>query len=119
VFMRPFGCPVTTLNILDHLGKFDGKADEGFLVVYYNTNDDATFEVKDPEFKFKEPESVVHVSPRSSTKSKKHDDKTKREAKGKTPVDTPVPAVRQISTHSTNTFSAAGPSNNVVSPTLG
>nr|GFD13998.1 hypothetical protein [Tanacetum cinerariifolium] len=66
-----------------------------------------------------EPESVVHVSPRSSTKSKKHDDKTKREAKGKTPVDTPVPAVRQISTHSTNTFSAAGPSNNVVSPTLG
>nr|GEW22338.1 putative ribonuclease H-like domain-containing protein [Tanacetum cinerariifolium] len=118
-FMRPFGCPVTTLNTLDHLGKFDGKADEGFLVVYYNTNDDATFEVKDPEFKFKEPESAVHVSPRSSTKSKKHDDKTKREAKGKTPVDTPVSAVRQISTHSTNTFSAAGPSNNVVSPTLG
>ncbi|GKC13308.1 putative ribonuclease H-like domain-containing protein [Tanacetum coccineum] len=31
-FMRPFGCPVTILNTLDHLGKFDGKADEGFLV---------------------------------------------------------------------------------------
>ncbi|GKA33088.1 putative ribonuclease H-like domain-containing protein [Tanacetum coccineum] len=31
-FIRPFGCPVTILNILDHLGKFDGKADEGFLV---------------------------------------------------------------------------------------
>ncbi|GJT19101.1 hypothetical protein Tco_0877807 [Tanacetum coccineum] len=30
--MRPFGCPVTFLNTLDHLGKFDGKADEGFLV---------------------------------------------------------------------------------------
>ncbi|GJX14855.1 putative ribonuclease H-like domain-containing protein [Tanacetum coccineum] len=28
-FMRPFGCPVTILNIIDHLGKFDGKADEG------------------------------------------------------------------------------------------
>ncbi|GJV93210.1 putative ribonuclease H-like domain-containing protein [Tanacetum coccineum] len=28
-FMRPFGCPVTILNTLDPLGKFDRKADEG------------------------------------------------------------------------------------------
>ncbi|GJW91307.1 retrovirus-related pol polyprotein from transposon TNT 1-94 [Tanacetum coccineum] len=27
--MRPFRCPVTILNTLDPLGKFDGKADEG------------------------------------------------------------------------------------------
>ncbi|GJZ78629.1 putative ribonuclease H-like domain-containing protein [Tanacetum coccineum] len=33
-FMRPFGCPVTVLNTLDPLGKFDGKAEEGFLVGY-------------------------------------------------------------------------------------
>nr|GEX78993.1 hypothetical protein [Tanacetum cinerariifolium] len=33
-FMRPFRCPVTILNTLDPLGKFDGKADEGFLVGY-------------------------------------------------------------------------------------
>ncbi|GJW62084.1 putative ribonuclease H-like domain-containing protein [Tanacetum coccineum] len=33
-FMRPFGCPVTILNTLNHLGKFDGKADEKFLVGY-------------------------------------------------------------------------------------
>nr|GEX73656.1 ribonuclease H-like domain-containing protein [Tanacetum cinerariifolium] len=33
-FMRPFGCPVTILNTKDHLGKFDGKADEGFFVGY-------------------------------------------------------------------------------------
>ncbi|GKF89258.1 hypothetical protein Tco_0263221, partial [Tanacetum coccineum] len=26
--MRPFRCPVTILNTIDHLGKFDGKADE-------------------------------------------------------------------------------------------
>nr|GEX30674.1 retrovirus-related Pol polyprotein from transposon TNT 1-94 [Tanacetum cinerariifolium] len=32
--MRPFGCPITSLNTLDHLGKFDGKADEGFVVGY-------------------------------------------------------------------------------------
>ncbi|GJZ59098.1 retrovirus-related pol polyprotein from transposon TNT 1-94 [Tanacetum coccineum] len=33
-FMRPFGYPVTILNTIDHLGKFDGKADEGFFVGY-------------------------------------------------------------------------------------
>ncbi|GJV50400.1 ribonuclease H-like domain-containing protein [Tanacetum coccineum] len=32
--MRPFGCSVTILNTIDHLGKFDGKADEGFFVGY-------------------------------------------------------------------------------------
>ncbi|GKC33189.1 retrovirus-related pol polyprotein from transposon TNT 1-94 [Tanacetum coccineum] len=30
----PFGCLVTILNTIDHLGKFDGKADEGFFVGY-------------------------------------------------------------------------------------
>ncbi|GJR18730.1 putative ribonuclease H-like domain-containing protein [Tanacetum coccineum] len=34
-FMKPFGCPVTILNTRDHLGKFDGKANEGFFVRYY------------------------------------------------------------------------------------
>nr|GEU73765.1 hypothetical protein [Tanacetum cinerariifolium] len=33
-FMKPFWCLVTILNTLDHLGKFDGKADEGFFVGY-------------------------------------------------------------------------------------
>ncbi|GKA07135.1 putative ribonuclease H-like domain-containing protein [Tanacetum coccineum] len=38
-FMRPFGCPVTILNTIDHLGKFDGKADEVslFSEEYINT----------------------------------------------------------------------------------
>nr|GEU47129.1 hypothetical protein [Tanacetum cinerariifolium] len=100
-----------------------------------NTNDDVTFEVK-------EPESEVHVSPSSSAKTKKHDDKTTREAKGKSHVElsigvrnlseefedfssnstnevnaasTPVPAVEPNSSNSTNTFIAAGPYNTVVS----
>nr|GEV49400.1 putative ribonuclease H-like domain-containing protein [Tanacetum cinerariifolium] len=34
-FMRPFGCPVTILNTLDPLGKFEGKVDKGFLVGYF------------------------------------------------------------------------------------
>ncbi|GJV21704.1 ribonuclease H-like domain-containing protein [Tanacetum coccineum] len=33
-FMRPFVCPVTILNTIDHLGKFDSKAEEGFFVGY-------------------------------------------------------------------------------------
>ncbi|GJW56433.1 putative ribonuclease H-like domain-containing protein [Tanacetum coccineum] len=33
-FMKPFGCLVTILNTKDHLGKFDGKADEGYFVGY-------------------------------------------------------------------------------------
>ncbi|GKB47915.1 ribonuclease H-like domain-containing protein [Tanacetum coccineum] len=33
-FMRPFRCPITILNTIDHLGKFDCKADECFFVGY-------------------------------------------------------------------------------------
>nr|GFB02057.1 hypothetical protein [Tanacetum cinerariifolium] len=78
--------------------------------------------------------------------TKKHEDKTKKEAKGKSLVesstgyrnlsaefedfsnnsineinaaDSLVPAVGKISTDTTNTFSAAGPSNAAVSPTHG
>nr|GEZ29802.1 hypothetical protein [Tanacetum cinerariifolium] len=140
------------VNTAYPLGKFNGKADEGFLVGYsainltivqvfkkifdtdkageknvqqyvlfllwssgskdpQNSDDDATFEVKEPE-----PEVYVFLS--SIAKIKKHDDKTKREAKGKSHVDTLLSAVRKKSTNSTNTFSAAGPSNTAVSPTL-
>ncbi|GJU10216.1 putative ribonuclease H-like domain-containing protein [Tanacetum coccineum] len=33
--MRPFGCPVTILNTLDPIGKFNGKSNEGFFVGYF------------------------------------------------------------------------------------
>nr|GEU36085.1 ribonuclease H-like domain-containing protein [Tanacetum cinerariifolium] len=107
-----------------------------------------SFGSKDPQntdaasSKVKEHESAVHVSPSSYDKLKKHNDKTKREAKGKSPIElstgvkdfcdefeeiydnstngvnatsTPVTAVRPNSTNITNTFSVAGPFNNVVS----
>ncbi|GJS83679.1 ribonuclease H-like domain-containing protein [Tanacetum coccineum] len=48
-FMRPFGCLVTILNTLDHLGKFDGKADEGFFVGY-STNSKAFRTVSSQEY---------------------------------------------------------------------
>nr|GEZ30711.1 hypothetical protein [Tanacetum cinerariifolium] len=71
-----------------------------------NTDGDAAFDEKEPEFEGRKPESEDNVSPSSSAQSTKHDDKTKREAKGKSHVDT-------------NTFSDAGPSNAIVSPTQG
>nr|GEX76196.1 putative ribonuclease H-like domain-containing protein [Tanacetum cinerariifolium] len=52
-----------------------------------NTNGDVTFEIKEPEFEGRKPQSDVHVSPSSSVHTKKHDDKTKREDKGKSPVE--------------------------------
>nr|GEV30797.1 hypothetical protein [Tanacetum cinerariifolium] len=41
-FMGPFGYPVNILNTLDHLGKFDGKVDEGFTdrPIFLNDNED-------------------------------------------------------------------------------
>ncbi|GKF48467.1 retrovirus-related pol polyprotein from transposon TNT 1-94 [Tanacetum coccineum] len=36
-YIRPFGCHVTILNTIDHLGKFNGKLDEGFLVGLWAT----------------------------------------------------------------------------------
>nr|GEU41550.1 putative ribonuclease H-like domain-containing protein [Tanacetum cinerariifolium] len=83
-----------------------------------NTNDDVSFEVKEPMFEGKKPESEAYVSLSSCVKTKKHNDKTIKEAKGKSPVDfTPVHAVGKISTNSTNTFSADGPSNTAVNIT--
>nr|GEY79667.1 hypothetical protein [Tanacetum cinerariifolium] len=66
-----------------------------------------------------EPESEVYVSPTRSATTKKHDDTTKREAKGKSPVDTPVTAVGPNSTNNTNTFNAAAHSNTAVSLSFG
>nr|GEW37496.1 putative ribonuclease H-like domain-containing protein [Tanacetum cinerariifolium] len=182
--MRPFGCPVTILNTLDPLGKFEGKVDEGFLVGYsvnskafrvfksrtrivqetlhvnflknkpniagsgptwlfisdsltmtinyqpvtarnqsnpsagfqdefdaekageevtqqymlfpmwyfgfsnpQNKDGDATFDGKGNEVDTKKPKSAVNVSPSSSAKSGKHDDKTKKKDKGKSSVE--------------------------------
>nr|GFB54576.1 hypothetical protein [Tanacetum cinerariifolium] len=52
-----------------------------------NTDDDVVFKDKEPEFERRKPESEVYVSPSSSAQTKKHDNKTKREAKGKIHVE--------------------------------
>nr|GEV13245.1 hypothetical protein [Tanacetum cinerariifolium] len=33
-YLRPFGCHVTILNTIEHLGKFDGKSDSWFIIGY-------------------------------------------------------------------------------------
>nr|GEU88767.1 ribonuclease H-like domain-containing protein [Tanacetum cinerariifolium] len=97
-FMRPFGYHVTIFNTLDPLGE-------------------------KPEFEGRKPESEVHVSPSSSAQIKKHDDKTKREAKGKSPVESSTGYRIRVQSLKisliTTLMSAAGPSNTVVSPTHG
>nr|GEW12756.1 hypothetical protein [Tanacetum cinerariifolium] len=97
----------------------------------------------DPAFDVKKNETIVYVSPSSSDKPKKRDEKAKREAKGKSHVDlstgvrdlrdefeefsvnsttrvnaasAPVTAVGPNPTNSTNCFNASSPSDNAVSP---
>nr|GEV53199.1 hypothetical protein [Tanacetum cinerariifolium] len=76
----------------------------------------------DAAFDVKENESEVHVSPSSSDKTKKHAEKAKREAKGKSHVDLSTGVkdlsdeFKEFSVNSTNRFNATGPSDNVVSP---
>ncbi|GKD14119.1 ribonuclease H-like domain-containing protein, partial [Tanacetum coccineum] len=55
-----FGCPVTILNTIDHLGKFDGNADEGFFV-RYSTNSKA-FRVFNSRTRIVEENLHVHFS---------------------------------------------------------
>nr|GFC22341.1 hypothetical protein [Tanacetum cinerariifolium] len=102
-----------------------------------NNDEDAAFDGKEHDFDATKPESEVILSPSSS---REQDDKTKKEAKGKSPVESVtgyrdlnaefedcsnnssnkvniagsiVPTVGQNSLNSTNTFSAAGPSNDM------
>nr|GEW56823.1 hypothetical protein [Tanacetum cinerariifolium] len=111
-----------------------------------NNDGDAAFNGKKHDFDEKKPESDVNVSPSSNAQSRKQDDKTKKEAKGKSPVESftrykdlstdfkdctnnsinevnaagsIVYIVGKNSPNSINTFSAAGPSNAADSPTYG
>ncbi|GKE09116.1 ribonuclease H-like domain-containing protein [Tanacetum coccineum] len=72
-FMRPFGCPVTILNNIDHLGKFDGKADEVFFVGYstnskaFNGEEREKKDVGDPGNEIHDQEKEANVSSTNNT----------------------------------------------------
>nr|GEV31201.1 hypothetical protein [Tanacetum cinerariifolium] len=107
-----------------------------------NSDEDAAFDEKKHDAK--KPKSKVNVSPSSIAQSRKQDDKTKKESKGKSLVESftryrdlsaefqdcsenssnevnaagsIVPTVGQNSLNNTNPFSAAGPSNTTSCPT--
>nr|GEW61973.1 putative ribonuclease H-like domain-containing protein [Tanacetum cinerariifolium] len=152
-FMRPFGCPVIILNTLDPLEKFDRKANEGFLVGFsvnskalrvFNNPHNIDADVADAAFDVKENENDVHVSANGSTNTdnKKHDEKDKRDDKGKSHVDSPTGVkdlrakfeefssnstnrvnvvnapVNVVGLNTTNSFNTASPSVNDVSPNI-
>nr|GEV53285.1 hypothetical protein [Tanacetum cinerariifolium] len=71
-----------------------------------NTNGDASFDKKEPEFEGRKPESEVNVSPSSNFEDFFDNNINEDDAAG-----TLVLTVGQLSPNSTNTFSAAGPSN--------
>nr|GEZ93670.1 hypothetical protein [Tanacetum cinerariifolium] len=75
-----------------------------------NTDGDAAFEVKEPKFEGRKPESEVHVSSSSSAQQRSMMTRPRERLKARVLL---IPAVGQISTNNTNTFSAAGPSNTV------
>nr|GFA59318.1 hypothetical protein [Tanacetum cinerariifolium] len=111
-----------------------------------NIDGDAAFDGKEHDFDARKPESEVILSPSSSAQLRKQDDKTMKEAKGKSPVEsftryrdlsaefedcsdnninkvnstgTIVLTVGQNTSNNTIPFSAAGPSNTTASPTHG
>nr|GEV89519.1 retrovirus-related Pol polyprotein from transposon TNT 1-94 [Tanacetum cinerariifolium] len=110
-FIRPIGCPVTILNTLDHLGKFQGKVDEGFLVGYSmrssgpawlfdinsltrtmnyhpNKNKDALIDRKEHDDDIQKSVSPDIHSSSSGAQTRKQGDKTENKDKGKSPVVT-------------------------------
>nr|GEX72800.1 hypothetical protein [Tanacetum cinerariifolium] len=86
-----------------------------------NIDEDADFDRKEHAFDVKKPESEFDVSSSSSAQSRKQDDKTKKEAKGKSPIES-LKVYRDLnaqfedcSDNSSNEVNAAGS----IVPTVG
>nr|GEU90115.1 ribonuclease H-like domain-containing protein [Tanacetum cinerariifolium] len=86
-----------------------------------NIDEDADFDGKEHAFDVKKPESELDVSSSSSAQSRKQDDKTKKEAKGKSPVESLIvyrdlnAEFEDCSDNSSNEVNAAGS----IVPTVG
>nr|GEW51255.1 retrovirus-related Pol polyprotein from transposon TNT 1-94 [Tanacetum cinerariifolium] len=82
-----------------------------------NYDGDVAFDGKEHDIDAKKPKSEVILSPSSSAQSRKQDDKTKKEAKGKSPYYSSYCWEKYF--YITNPFSDASPSNTTASPTQG
>nr|GEU91908.1 putative ribonuclease H-like domain-containing protein [Tanacetum cinerariifolium] len=136
------GCSRHMIGNMSYLSDF--KELNGRYVAF--EDGDVALDGKEHEVDTKKPESAVNVSPSSSAQSGKQDYKTKKKDKGKSSVESftrnkdlsaefedhsdnssndvnaagsIVPTAGQISSNSTNPFSAVGPSNTTASPTHG
>nr|GEW18297.1 hypothetical protein [Tanacetum cinerariifolium] len=152
-FMRPFGCPVTILNTLDPLGSgptwlFDldtlTKSMNYQPVIAGNQSNPSAgvqeqFDAEKAEEEnvqqyvlfplwssgSKDPQNTDGDATLNSAKTKKHDDKTKREAKGRSPVELSTryrnlsAEFEDFSDNSINEVNAASTPVPTVSPTLG
>nr|GEU88546.1 copia protein [Tanacetum cinerariifolium] len=78
------GCSSHMTGNISYLSDFE-EINGGYVAFGRNPKDPQKTDAD--AFKVKEPESVVHVSPSSCDKIKKHDDKTNREAKEKSHVE--------------------------------
>nr|GEU80264.1 ribonuclease H-like domain-containing protein [Tanacetum cinerariifolium] len=128
-FMRPFGCPVTILNTLDSLGKFEGKVDERFPVGYsvhskafrvFNSRTRIVQETLHVNFLENTP-TVVGTGPTRYFDGTTHgfEDFSKDSSNDVSVAGPIVPAAGQNCSNSTNPISAAGPSNSNSSSTHG
>nr|GEW32568.1 putative ribonuclease H-like domain-containing protein [Tanacetum cinerariifolium] len=142
-FMRPFGCPVTILNTLDHLGKFQGKVDKGFFVGYYvcreegthtyvlfpvlsdgftnsqNNNKDALVDGKehDKDIQKSVSPNIHSLSSGAQTRKKEFEECTNNRSNGVNAASSSVSTAGHNLINSTNNFSAVGPLNAATSPT--
>nr|GEZ25450.1 retrovirus-related Pol polyprotein from transposon TNT 1-94 [Tanacetum cinerariifolium] len=119
-FMRPFGYPVTILNTLDPLGKFQEKVDEGFLVGYSVCS--KAFRVFNNRTRFIQ--ETLHVNFLENKPNvagyrdlnAEFEDCSANSSNEVNAAGSIVPTVGQNSLNSTNTFSAAGPYNTAEEP---
>ncbi|GJX81830.1 ribonuclease H-like domain-containing protein [Tanacetum coccineum] len=116
-FMRPFGYPVTILNTIDHLGKFDGNDDEGFFVGYSTNSKE--FRVFNSRTRIVEENMHFKDSPDAGFKPSREEEK--KDAKDPGNEDSKVPSTKELrvnkekdaSVNSTNTINTVSPTVNV------
>ncbi|GJU76253.1 putative ribonuclease H-like domain-containing protein [Tanacetum coccineum] len=117
-FMRPFECPVTILNTLDYLGKFDGKADEEFFVGY-STNS-KTFRVFNSRTRIVEENMHVKFKGFPDDGFKPSGEEEKKDSKDPGNEDSEVPSTKvprinqekDANVNSTNNINTANDGNN-------
>nr|GEX35629.1 hypothetical protein [Tanacetum cinerariifolium] len=108
--------------ILDHVSR---NTSASITLKRFDFNDALGRSKSEPEFEGRKPEYEFHVSLSSSAQTKKHDARTKREAKGKSPVESLTryrnlsAEFEDFSANSINEVNAADSPVSTVGPTHG